>query len=467
MTTNRQDTADDIRVTDLIQKQRYFFSTGATKAVKFRKEQLRNLRDKIKTNEQPILDALYRDVRKPPFEAFMTEIGPVLEDLKDAIRHVEKWAAPTAMKTPLSMFPARSKVYHDPYGVALIISPWNYPFNLLMAPLIGALAAGNCAILKTSPLAPNTSGAIKELLGSIFPEEYVALVQGHRNVTKALLEERFDYIFFTGGATVGKAVYEAAAKYLTPVTLELGGKSPCIVADDADIDITARRLAWGKFVNAGQTCVAPDYLLISNRVKDKLFSAMILQIERFYGSDPQKSEHYARIISDNHFDRVSSLMQGCAIVTGGRTDAADRYIAPTILDDVKLDAPVMQEEIFGPILPTITVGAIEESIEIVNSLPKPLSLYLFTEDGELKKKVLNETSSGGGCINDTLLHVGNVHVPFGGVGMSGMGAYHGQESFRTFSHRKSIVEKSRWLDNSVRYPPYSKYGIKLLRILKG
>ena len=270
--TNRQDTADDLRVTDLLQKQRSFFSTGTTKAVKFRKEQLRKLRDKIKTNEQSILDALYRDAHKPPFEGFMTEIGPALEDLKDAIRHIEKWAAPTAMKTPLSMFPARSKVYHDPYGVALIIAPWNYPFNLLMAPLIGALAAGNCAILKTSPLAPNTSDVIKDLLESIFPEEYVALVQGHRNVTKALLEEKFDYIFFTGGATVGKVVYQAAAKYLTPITLELGGKSPCIVADDADIDITARRLAWGKFVNAGQTCVAPDYLLIEQSRQRQAFS---------------------------------------------------------------------------------------------------------------------------------------------------------------------------------------------------
>ena len=321
--TNHQDRTNDLRVTDIVHKQRSFFATGKTKAINFRKEQLSKLRELIRRNEQLITNALHDDIRKPPFEAFTTEIGPVLEDLKDAIRHIGTWSTPKAVKSPLSIFPARSRVFYDPYGVVLIIAPWNYPFSLMVAPLVGALVAGNVAILKTSPLSPNTSRVMKDLLASIYPEDYVAVVEGHRRVTQALLAEKFDYIFFTGSPTVGQVVYEAVSKNLTPVTLELGGKSPCIVADDADIEVTARRVAWGKFVNAGQTCIAPDYLMVSNRIKRKLFHALIMEIKRFYGSNRQ-SKHYGRMISDHHFNRVSRLISGSTVITGGDADPIEQ-----------------------------------------------------------------------------------------------------------------------------------------------
>ncbi len=455
----------DIRET--LESQRAFFATGKTKDITFRKEQLKKLRQAILDHEQEIYDALYADFRKSKFETFETEIGTVLNELKDAIKNVKKWSRVKKARTPLTHLPAKSRIYSDPYGVVLIIAPWNYPFNLLMAPLLGAISAGNCAMVKTAPASANTSAIIKKILTSIYPEDYVAVFEGGRSVNGALLDEEFDYICFTGGAEVGRIVLQAAAKNLTPCTLELGGKSPCIVADDANLKIAARRIVWGKFLNCGQTCVAPDYLLVSNNVKTKLFELMLKEIKKFYGDNPKASEDFPRIITDSHFERISKLLSSGDVLTGGETDAKTRYIAPTILDNVSLDDPVMQEEIFGPVLPTITIDSIDDAISIINARPKPLALYTFTRSKKTKLKILKETSCGGGCVNDTLMHFANGHFPFGGVGMSGMGAYHGEASFTTFSHQKSIVEKSNFFDNPFRYAPYSDLGVKILKMFMG
>jgi len=457
----------DPDVREILTSQRAFFATGETKDIAFRKDQLKKLRQAIIDHEQEIIDALLADFKKPPFETFETEIGTVLSEIKDAVKNIKKWAKVKKAKTPLTHMPAKSRIYSDPYGIALIIAPWNYPFYLLMAPLIGAISAGNCVVVKTAPATASTSSVIKKILNGIFPDNYVAVFEGGRSVNEALLDQKYDYIFFTGGAEVGRLVLESAARYLTPCTLELGGKSPCIVADDADLKIAARRIAWGKFLNCGQTCIAPDYLLVSKNVKTKLFELMLQEIKKFYGEDPKASDHFPRIITDRHFERISKLLSSGDVLTGGQTLAKERYIAPTILDNISMDDPVMQEEIFGPVLPVITIDSMDEAISIVNERPKPLSLYLFTRSRKTKLKVLTETSSGGGCVNDTLMHAANGHFPFGGVGMSGMGAYHGEASFTTFSHQKSILEKSNFLDNPFRYPPYSKLGMKFLKMFMG
>ena len=459
------DSNPDIALT--LKKQREFFASGKTRDIKFRKEQLKKLRKAIMDHEQDIYTALYGDFRKPVFETFMSEIGTVLNEISDSIKNVKKWSKTKTGRTPLTHLPARSRMYYDPYGVVLIIAPWNYPFNLLMAPLVGAIVAGNCAIVKTAPASANTSSVIKKILTEIYPEEYVAVFEGDRHVNNELLEKEYDYIFFTGGPIVGRAVLEAAAKYLTPVTLELGGKSPCIVADDADITLAARRIVWGKFFNCGQTCVAPDYLMVSDKIKIKLFEAMKKEIKNFYGDDPKKSPDFPRIITDHHFKRVSALLKNGRIVTGGNTDPSQRYIAPTIIDNITWDDPVMKEEIFGPVLPTITIKSIDHAIDMIRNRPKPLALYIFTKSRKTKLKVLTETSSGGGCVNDTLMHFANGYVPFGGVGMSGMGSYHGEASFRTFSHQKSIIEKSLFLDNPFRYAPYGKLGLRIIKTFMG
>ncbi len=452
---------------EVLKKQRAFFATGKTRDIAFRKEQLQRLREAVSAHEQEIYTALYGDFQKPLFETFLSEVGTVLGEIKEAIAQVEKWAKPKRVKTPATHLPARSRIYSDPYGVVLIIAPWNYPFNLLMAPLVGALAAGNCAVVKTAPAAAQASAVIKKILTGLFPEEYVAVFQGDRQVNRELLDQQYDYLFFTGSPALGRTILEAAARHLTPVTLELGGKSPCIVADDADIALAARRIAWGKFFNCGQTCIAPDYLLVSEKIKEPLFRALQAEIRRFYGEDPKKSPDFARIVSDHHFRRVSALLKSGTIVVGGQSDAAERYIAPTILDHVTFADPVMQEEIFGPILPTLTVPSLDAAIGLVNERPKPLSLYLFTQSEAVKRRVLGSTSFGGGCVNDTLMHFANSHFPFGGVGMSGMGAYHGEASFRTFSHQKSIVEKSLHFDFPFRYAPYSALGLRIIKKVMG
>lgn len=448
----------------LIKNQRKFFATNKTKDISFRKEQLKKLKQAISDNEQAFMDALHKDLRKHEFEAYATEIGFILVELKKAINSVGKWAARRSVPTPLFHFNGKSYVQPEPYGCTLIISPWNYPFQLLFAPLIGAIAAGNCAILKPSEFAPATSAITSKIINELFPAEYITVIEGGIPESQALLEERFDYIFFTGGTNVGRIVYQAAAKHLTPVTLELGGKSPCIVDRDTNINLTAKRIVWGKFVNAGQTCIAPDYILVDKAVKAKLVAKMIEHLKKAYGDNPQASEYYPRIINDNHHSRLASYIKDGKVLHGGRTDADDLYIEPTLLEEVGEDAAVMTEEIFGPILPILEYDSIPDAIEFVAKRPKPLAMYIFSKNEKNIKRILDDTSAGGVTVNDTLLHIANPHLPFGGVGESGIGAYHGQLSFDVFSHLKSVLRRTFMVDDPVRYAPY-KLNLNWLRKL--
>ena len=451
-------------IKSIVLKQRDYFNSGATKSVKFRKEQLIHLKNLVSTHEADFIAALKKDLRKHEFEAYATEIGFVLIELKKAISNIDKWARPRTVPTPLFHFNGNSYVQPEPYGVTLIVSPWNYPFQLLFAPLVGAMAAGNTAVLKPSEFAPATSAMIAKVISENFPPEYLACVEGGIPESKALLDEKFDYIFFTGGTNVGRIVYQAAAKYLTPVTLELGGKSPCIVDRDTNISLTAKRIVWGKFVNAGQTCIAPDYILVDKSVKDQLVAKMIEYIKKSYGNDAQSSEHYPRIINNQHLKRVAAYIEEGDILFGGKVDAADNYIEPTLLENVPEDARVMTDEIFGPVLPIIGFDNMKEAIDFINKRPKPLALYIFSKNEKKVQKVLSETSAGGVTVNDTLLHIANPHLPFGGVGDSGIGAYHGQLSFDVFSHMKSVLRRTFLVDDPVRYAPY-KLKISWLRRL--
>lgn len=448
----------------LMEAQQTYFLSGATRSYEFRVEQLHRLKAAIQRYESEIMAALKQDLGKPDLEAYAGEVGFVYAELSHVLKELKTWMRPQRVSTPLTLQPGKSFVISEPLGKVLIISPWNYPFQLLIAPLIGALAAGNCAVLKPSELAPHTAQVVERLIGEIFAREYVAVVQGGVEASEALLARKWDHIFFTGSSSVGRIVARAAAEHLTPVTLELGGKSPCIVDRDTDLDVTARRVAWGKFFNAGQTCVAPDYLLVDAAVKEPLLERLIRQIGEFFGPDPAQSEDYARIISPRHFDRLVGLLAEGRLVIGGQHDRATRYIAPTIMDEPPLTAPVMQEEIFGPILPVLTYRTLDEAIHLVRQFPKPLALYLFSNSEATQQRILSELSFGGGCINNTLMHLSNPHLPFGGVGESGMGAYHGKFSFETFSHRKSIVQSSQGLDPKVVYQPY-KGKLKLVRML--
>ena len=440
------------RIRHLIQQQRSFFGTGATKDLNFRLNQLQKLRQAIKDYEAEIVKAVVADLHKSDYEAFLTEIS-VLKELQYAMKHLRAWAKPKSVPVASMQLPARAKIYPEPLGIVLIIAPWNYPFYLVIAPLIAAIAAGNCAILKPSELAPQTSRVIAELIQKTFDPAYVALVEGGVEVSQALLEEKFDHIFFTGGTAVGKVVMAAAAKHLTPVTLELGGKSPCIVDAEVDLDVAARRITWGKFINAGQTCIAPDYLLVDRRIKSPLLERMQAQIQQFYGDDPTQSPDYPRLINPRHFNRVASLIDANKVIVGGATNPDDHYIAPTIMA-ANWDDPVMQEEIFGPVLPVLEYDDVKEAIEQINRRPKPLALYVFSKNKQLQERVLQETSSGGVCINDTIMHIASSSLPFGGVGESGIGAYHGKAGFDTFSHYKSVLFKPFWMDLAVRYAPY-------------
>ncbi len=447
-----------------IQTQRDFFKSKMTLDVEFRIEQLRKLRNAIVKHEKAIFDALKEDLNKCEFEAYGTELGMVLGEIDKCIKNVKKWAKPKKVKTTMFHFKASSYIYKDPYGVVLLISPWNYPFQLLMLPLAGAIAAGNCVTLKPSELSPHTSEIMTKIIQETFSPEYISIHNGGVATSQALLKEKFDYVFFTGSTHVGKIVYQAAAKHLTPVTLELGGKSPCIIDKDINLDITAKRLMWGKLVNCGQTCIAPDYLLVHSSVKADLVKRIKEVIKEFYGENPQKSKDYGRIINERHFKRLVNLMSAGKILEGGVTDAQDRYISPTLIEGVTDEDLVMQEEIFGPILPIVEYNDINEAIKYVNDHPKPLALYIFTKNDATAQKVLNETTSGGGCVNDTLMHIGNDHLPFGGVGDSGIGAYHGEHSFDTFTHNKGVMDKSLSLDPPVRYAPY-KLNLKMLKSL--
>jgi len=449
---------------EIMKKQRQFFATGKTKDVKNRLIHLKKLKQVIKDHENDICDALASDFGKSPFETYVSEIGTILVELGHTISHLKCWAKTKRGKTPMSHLPGRSRVYAEPYGTVLVIAPWNYPFNLAMAPVIGAISAGNTVFLKPSSASPMTSKVMYKILSSVFPTEWVAVFQ-EEEVKNFILDLQYDYIFFTGGADMGKTVMQKAAAHLTPVTLELGGKSPCIVMDDANFTVAARRLAWGKFFNCGQTCVAPDYLLITEKAKKPFFEAITKEIKKFYGDNPKSSPDFARIISDRHWARVERLLHKGKIVIGGDVDPKTRYIAPTVIDGISPKDPIMQEEIFGPILPVITISSIDDAINFINERPKPLALYLFTSKRKNSKRIINETSYGGGCVNDTLKHFANGHIPFGGVGNSGMGSYHGKGSFDTFTHYKSVYYNLTLIDMPVVYAPYSKFAAMIIKSL--
>ncbi|WP_373530248.1 aldehyde dehydrogenase family protein [Nostoc sp.] len=438
---------------NIIQNQREFFESGKTKDITFRIEQLKTLKQAIIESQQAIIQALKADLHKPEVETYITEIG-VIKEIDYALKHINTWTKPKKVAVSFDFFSYSARIYPEPLGVVLIIGPWNYPFNLIISPLIGAIAAGNCAIIKPSEIAFHTSHIIAEIIAKYFNPAYIAVVEGGVEASQKLLAEKFDHIFFTGGTAVGKIIMAAAAKYLTPVTLELGGKSPCIVDTEINLEHTLRRITWGKFINAGQTCIAPDYLLVDKKIKKDLIDGFKKCLKEFYGDNPANSPDYARIISEKHFDRLVKFLEDGEVIIGGKTQPSERYIAPTVIDNVSLEDSIMQEEIFGPILPIIEYTDIAEAIALINSKPKPLALYLFSQNKNLQKRVLQETSSGGVCINDTVMQVGVSSLPFGGVGDSGTGNYHGKASFDTFSHNKSVLKNSFWLDLKWRYAPY-------------
>jgi aldehyde dehydrogenase (NAD+) len=453
-----------MRNKELLTKQRDFFYTGKTLPIGERVSNLKKLRQAIVDHEDMITKALYKDLGKSQFEAYETEIGVTLHELSHMIRSLPRYAKTKRKSTPLTHFPSTSRMYHDPYGVVLILAPWNYPFHLAIMPLIGAIAGGNCAVLKTSASAPSSSAVIKEMLSSVFSEEYIAVVEGKEAASRDLPDEKFDFIFFTGSVNVGRQIMERASKNLTPVVLELGGKSPCIVDETACMALTAKRIIWGKSINSGQTCVAPDYVLVHSSVKDELISEMKKVIPLLLGKDVLNSNDTPRIVNKHHFDRLTKLIETGEVVYGGRNNPEDLKIEMTILDNVTWDCPVMQEELFGPILPFLTYDNREEMLHYLAQREKPLALYLFTQSREMEKLVTTRLSYGGGCINDTIMHVANLHLPFGGVGNSGMGNYHGRRSFETFTHSKGVVKRAKRLDVPLRYPPYDSEGkMKVLR----
>lgn len=458
---------DPARIHELNELQRQYFASGITRDLRFRKEMLRKLLGAIQQWEKPLYEALWTDLHKSEQEAFLTEISLVTGEIRGHLRHLSGWARTKCKPTPMQMLPSRSRIVTEPLGSALIIAPWNYPFQLLLNPLVGAISAGCTAMLKPSPYVPNVARVIGEMISQTFDERYIAVVQGNREVNTQLLSERWDIIFFTGSPVLGRLVMEAAAKNLTPVVLELGGKSPCIITADADIRLAAKRIAWGKALNAGQTCIAPDYVLVDKRIRDAFVNEYFRQVHSLLGENPQETEHFVRLVSDKAFARVASYISGpeaSGIVRGGKTDPATRYIEPTVILDPAPDSAVMTTEIFGPVLPVCTYESLDEAVAFVNGREKPLALYFFGKlsDG---KSVVRRTSSGGACINDTIMHIVNEKVPFGGVGNSGMGRYHGKLSFDAFTHERAVIITPRRLDLPFRYMPYKLY--KLFRLILG
>lgn len=451
-------------VSSIVNKQKEYFYNGHTRSVEVRKNNLKKLYEGVQRFEQEIFQALKLDLNKSVHESFTTEVGYVLKEISFQLKHISSWSKPKRVRTALTHFGSKGKVVPEPYGVTLIIAPWNYPFQLAIAPLVGALAAGNTIVLKPSELTPNVSKVITRMLEDLFQEELVAVVEGGVEESTALLKEPFDYIFFTGSVGVGKVVMEAAAKQLTPLTLELGGKSPCIVHKDAKIDVTARRIVWGKFLNAGQTCVAPDYMYVHASVKEQLIEALRHEIEKQYGKEPLHNDNYVRIVSERHFERLCTLLKDGKTVIGGNYKKETLHIEPTVLTNVTWESAVMEDEIFGPILPIIEYDNIEDVIDTIQQHPKPLALYVFSEDKGVQKKVTSNISYGGGCINDVVYHLATPYLPFGGVGSSGLGSYHGEESFRTFSHYKSILAQSTAFDMKIRYSS-TKSALKFIRKL--
>jgi len=449
-------------ISKLIQAQQNCFLTGETKSVLFRKKALLILKAEIIKREQDIIDALYKDLKKPEFESVLTETEFVLNELNLTIKNLNSWAKPKRVFPSMLNFPSTDKIYSEPYGNTLILAPWNYPYQLALSPLIGAVAAGNTVILKPSELAPHTSKILENIISNVFKSDHVSVIQGDASVAQELLEKRWDYIFFTGSVAVGKIVAKAAAENLTPTTLELGGKSPTIIDETANIKLSAKRIVWGKFLNAGQTCVASDYIVIHKSIKQQFFDAMHSEIEAAYTKNPEQSKDFARIVNERNFNRLELMLQNETIVIGGKTNASELYISPTIVDEPSLDSEVMKDEIFGPILPVLSYSTEDDINAIISKYNKPLSLYVFSSNKSFAKKMITTYSFGGGAINDTVIHLANHRLPFGGVGNSGIGAYHGKRTFDTFSHKKSVVKKGNWLDLPLRYAPY-KGKTKLIK----
>lgn len=458
------DTINTETIPAIIQEQRSFFASQQTKDVSFRKKSLQRLLKEITKREQDILKALYNDFKKSEYEGVMTETSIVLAELKMMIKNINSWSKPKRVFPAFLNFPSSAKIHPEPYGTTLIIAPWNYPYQLALSPLVGAVAAGNTVVLKPSELTPHTSAICKEIIETVFDRKHVTVVEGGIPEAQQLLTQRWDYVFFTGSVPVGKIVAKAAAEYLTPVTLELGGKSPCIVDETAKIKLAARRIVWGKFINGGQTCIAPDYLLIHKSVKDQFVTHFKKEIQNAYGETPKDSDDFPRIVNKKNFDRLYRMLENETYLIGGETDRNDCYISPTLIDEPSLDSEIMKDEIFGPILPVISYETEQELADIISRYDKPLAFYVFTSKKSFAKKLIQQYSFGGGTINDTTVHFANHNLPFGGVGESGVGGYHGKHTFDTFSHKKGVVTRGNWLDIPTRYAPY-KGKLKQLKTL--
>ena len=450
---------------ELLQKQRDFFATQQTKSISFRKKALKKLQKEIISREDDIADAIYKDFKKPRFETFAAETQFVLAEIKLVLKSIDLWARPERKSATLMNWPSSDWIYKEPYGAVLIIAPWNYPFQLAFAPMIGAISAGNTVVIKPSEATPNTARIISEIVAAVFIPEHVTVVEGGVEESQNLLAQKWDYIFFTGSTRVGKIVYKSAAKHLTPVTLELGGKNPCIVDETASIALSAKRIVWGKFLNAGQTCIASDYILVHKSVKDKLIEALKQSITKCYGENIEASPDFSRTVNQGHYNRLKAMLEGEEIIFGGNSNDNDNYLSPTLVNEPKLDSKVMHGEIFGPILPIIAYETDDDIHKHIMNYGKPLATYVFSNNKKFQQKIINNYSFGGGAINDTVIQITNKKLPFGGVGASGIGAYHGKTSFELFSHQKAIIKKANWMDAPLRYPPYN-LPMKLVKKVK-
>lgn len=446
------------KIESLIKNHKQYFSEQHTKDVHFRINQLQKLKRSILQNENEIAQALHDDLKKSYEEAYLTEISIVLSEIDFHLKNIKSWAKPQRVSTPMHLLPSSSKLIYEPLGLALIVSPWNYPFQLVINPLVGAISSGCCAIVKPSPYTPAVANVLDKIIKQTFDENYISIVQGDREVNTNLFNQKVDIIFFTGSPALGKVVMSAAAKNLTPVILELGGKSPCIVDKDANLSVSAKRIIWGKSINAGQTCIAPDYVFVHKSVKESLIVEMKKAIEELYGNDVQKNNYFPRIVNRSAFDRLLKYLENANVRIGGKFNAEDKFIEPTIIDNVSLDDQIMQDEIFGPILPLLSFNNIDETFEYINKNEKPLAFYYFGTN-EKAKEVIANTSSGGACINDTLMHIANHNLPFGGVGNSGLGKYHGKESFLAYSNRRAIISTPTWIDMPFKYPPFRYFRL--------
>ncbi|ARB93681.1 aldehyde dehydrogenase [Legionella longbeachae] len=451
----------------VVEAQRKFAMAGQAKKILFRKQQLQKLKDILKQKEQELFQALYADIKKSQFETYLTELALIYHEIDKAIKYVAKWSKPIKIRTGLVNQPGKSFILPEPYGTTLIIGAWNYPYQLTLSPLVAAIAAGNTSIIKPSELTKNTSSVIAQIINQNFDSDYLHVVEGGVEITQELLSHRFDKLFFTGSTAVGKVVAKAAAEHLTPVTLELGGKSPCIVFSDADLKTSAQRIVWGKFLNAGQTCIAPDYLLVEDSIYHPLLAELKNQLNKIIGPNPIDSESYVRIIDQKHVQRLKKLIDPQKVYVGGQVIEAENYIEPTILKDVDFTDEIMKEEIFGPILPVIPFSELKPILQELKARPRPLALYVFGKNQQLPTQVIHEVSFGGGCINDVLMHICDSNLPFGGVGESGMGSYHGEAGFKSFSHFKSIVKKSFWFEPPIKYKPYNQLKLRIIRALLG